>query len=118
VYVMRVVPIVIRYVLPFIPKFWRRVDDFEARVAVLWMIGEHGEEVPEAPYLLESAVHGYSQVRCIIFLIFIIIHNSNLSLYLFYSFYFMRQYIILFHLILHERTYLPTPTLLSGTTRS
>lgn len=69
-YVMRVVPIVIRYVLPFIPKFWRRVDDFEARVAVLWMIGEHGEEVPEAPYLLESAVHGYSQVRCIILIIF------------------------------------------------
>ena len=60
---MRVVPIVIRYVLPFIPKFWRRVDDFEARVAVLWMIGEHGEEVPEAPYLLESAVNSYSQVR-------------------------------------------------------
>ena len=39
------------------------MDDFEARVAVLWMIGEHGEEVPEAPYLLESAVNSYSQVR-------------------------------------------------------
>ena len=70
-FVMRVVPIVIRYVLPFIPKFWRRVDDFEARVAVLWMIGEHGEEVPEAPYLLESAVNSYSQVRHIVYFLFL-----------------------------------------------
>ena len=65
---MRVVPSVIGYVLPFIPKFWKRVDDFEARVAVLWMIGEHGEEVLEAPYLLETAVNGYSQVRYILLL--------------------------------------------------
>ena len=60
---MRVSPSVIAHVLPFIPKFWSRVlEDHEARAAVLWMLGEYGQDVPEAPYLLESAVADYSQV--------------------------------------------------------
>ena len=64
VLVLRVFPSVIGHVLPFIPRFWHRVsDDSEARAAVIWMLGEHGQDVPEAPYLLESAVSGYNQVK-------------------------------------------------------
>lgn len=60
---MRVAPSVVGHVLPFIPKFWSRVlEDYEARAAVLWMLGEYGQDVPEAPYLLETAASDYNQV--------------------------------------------------------
>ena len=36
-------------------------DTTEARAVVLWMIGEYGEDVPEAPYLLETAVRAYHE---------------------------------------------------------
>ena len=63
VLVMRVAPSVVGHVLPFIPKFWSRVlEDYEARAAVLWMLGEYGQDVPEAPYLLEAAASDYNQV--------------------------------------------------------
>ena len=50
--------------MPFVPKFWRRVsDDPEAKAAVIWMAGEYGQDIPDAPYVLESAVGSYSQVE-------------------------------------------------------
>ena len=38
-------------------------DDPEAKAAVIWMAGEYGQDIPDAPYMLESAVGSYSQVR-------------------------------------------------------
>ena len=63
VLVLRVSPSVQGQVIPFIPRFWLRVsEDDDARAAVIWMLGEYGHDVVEAPYLLESAVNSYSQV--------------------------------------------------------
>ena len=88
---LRVFPAAKAQVIPFLGKFWRRVchygdaydasssssatssslfshysdgaagDTTEARAVVLWMIGEYGEDVPEAPYLLETAVRAYHE---------------------------------------------------------
>ena len=38
-------------------------DDPEAKAAVIWMAGEYGQDIPDAPYVLESAVGSYSQVE-------------------------------------------------------
>ena len=63
VLVLRVFPSVQGQIIPFIPRFWLRVsEDDDARAAVIWMLGEYGQDVVEAPYLLESAVNSYSQV--------------------------------------------------------
>jgi vesicle coat complex subunit len=58
--VLRVFPSAKRHVLPFLSKFLSQVEDADARAAVLWMLGEYGEEVLEAPYLLERAINGYA----------------------------------------------------------
>lgn len=34
----------------------RYADEPEAKVAMLWMLGEYGEQIPEAPYLLEPMI--------------------------------------------------------------
>jgi vesicle coat complex subunit len=57
--VLRVFPSVKGHVIPFIPRLMRRAEDADARGSVLWMLGEYGEEVQEAPYLLEKAVAGF-----------------------------------------------------------
>lgn len=33
----------------------------DARSALAWILGQHGEMIPEAPYVLESLVKGYEQ---------------------------------------------------------
>lgn len=38
-------------------------DDPEAKAAVIWMAGEYGQDIPDAPYVLESAAGSYSQVE-------------------------------------------------------
>jgi len=57
--VVRASPSVRAHVLPSLSKCLRRVDDPTARAALIWMLGEYGEEVLEAPYMLEPIIGSY-----------------------------------------------------------
>jgi len=48
-------------VIPAVQKCLKSVDDVDGKVAVLWMVGEYGESIPEAPYLLETLVSAYAE---------------------------------------------------------
>lgn len=39
----------------------RKVDDPAAKAAIIWVLGEFGSTVPEAPYLLEACIDGYEE---------------------------------------------------------
>jgi hypothetical protein len=43
-------------VLPLLPRLLRDVVEPASVAALIWMLGEYGSEIPEAPYLLESVV--------------------------------------------------------------
>lgn len=38
-----------------------RIDEVEPRVALIWMLGEFGNEITEAPYLLEPIIDRYDE---------------------------------------------------------
>jgi hypothetical protein len=48
-------------ILPHLARCLRKVEDPEARAAVLWMLGEHCLLVADAPYLLERMVDDYEE---------------------------------------------------------
>lgn len=48
-------------VLPILPRCLQEVDEPESKAAVLWMLGEYGEEIVEAPYALEQEIDNYEQ---------------------------------------------------------
>ena len=39
----------------------KNVEDPEAKCALLWMLGEYGTKVPEAPYLVEPIIDGFGE---------------------------------------------------------
>ncbi|KAJ8019580.1 AP-4 complex subunit beta-1 [Holothuria leucospilota] len=43
-------------ILSVIPSLWTTVEDQKGKVAILWIIGEHGKAIPDAPYLLEAMI--------------------------------------------------------------
>ena len=57
--IVRVFPAVRVHILPVIAKCLRKVEDASAKSAIVWMLGEYGEEVAEAPYLLEPIIDNY-----------------------------------------------------------
>lgn len=57
--VVRVFPAVRVHVLPLLAKCLRRVDDADAKASLLWMLGEYGQEIADAPYLLEPIIDNY-----------------------------------------------------------
>mmetsp|Transcript_12750 Transcript_12750/g.28324 ORF Transcript_12750/g.28324 Transcript_12750/m.28324 type:complete len:682 (+) Transcript_12750:125-2170(+) len=59
--VIRIAPAATPMVLPFLSRMLKRVDDPAARAALLWTLGEYGEHLVEAPYLLESAINNYEE---------------------------------------------------------
>ena len=48
-------------VFPALAKCLRKIDDPEARGALVWIIGQFGESIVEAPYLLETLIDAYSE---------------------------------------------------------
>lgn len=58
--VVRTYPYVRHQLLPVLAKCLRRVEDADAKAVLLWTLGEYGEELVEAPYLLESVVNNYA----------------------------------------------------------
>lgn len=59
--VIRVNPHLSNLVLPFVSKCLKKVEDPEAKAVVVWILGEFGENVVEAPYLLENVVDAYGE---------------------------------------------------------
>eukprot|EP01038_Epipyxis_sp_PR26KG_P005129 gene5129-7145_t len=58
--VIRVSPNISGLVLPHLSKLLKRVEDPDAKSALIWMLGEFGEHVIEAPYILESIIDNYN----------------------------------------------------------
>lgn len=46
-------------VVPALQRILRTVKSPEGKVAVVWMIGEYGDEIPDAPYILEDLIDEY-----------------------------------------------------------
>jgi AP-4 complex subunit beta-1 len=59
--VVRVFPALRAHLLPNLPRYLRTIEDPDARSVIVWMLGEFGEEVVEAPYVLESVIDEYGQ---------------------------------------------------------
>ena len=63
--VVRVNPALSPYVLPYLPKILRRVEDPSAKAALIWLLGEFGESIVEAPYLLEGNIDRYEEEQSV-----------------------------------------------------
>lgn len=59
--VVRIHPGLSNLVLPYIGKYLKRVDDYNAKSGLLWMLGEFGSTVLEAPYILEQIIDNYEE---------------------------------------------------------
>lgn len=59
--VVRIYPSMRIHILPFISRYLKKVEDSDARAVLIWLLGEYGEEVIEAPYLLEPIIDEYPE---------------------------------------------------------
>ena len=59
--IIRVFPDVRSNIFPYLGKCLRKVDDSDARSAVIWILGEYSTEIIEAPYMLEPIIDSYSE---------------------------------------------------------
>ena len=48
-------------VLPLLPRLIKDMDDEEGKCAVIWMIGEYGQDLPRGPYVLESLIDHFEE---------------------------------------------------------
>mmetsp|Transcript_14975 Transcript_14975/g.19431 ORF Transcript_14975/g.19431 Transcript_14975/m.19431 type:complete len:829 (+) Transcript_14975:21-2507(+) len=47
--------------LPLLPRLLRDVTEPQAVASLIWILGEYGSEIPEAPYLLENVIDTYEE---------------------------------------------------------
>ncbi len=57
--IVRVFPDMKAVIVPCLSRCLRRIEDNDAKAAVVWMVGEFGEEIIEAPYMLEPIIDSY-----------------------------------------------------------
>ena len=48
-------------IIPALHKTLKTVEETDGKVAVIWMIGEYGETIDDAPYILENYINGYEE---------------------------------------------------------
>ncbi|CAM9160788.1 unnamed protein product [Scytosiphon promiscuus] len=48
-------------VLPSLQRCLKHIDEPAGKAAVIWMVGEYGEEITEAPYMLEPLVDAWEE---------------------------------------------------------
>mmetsp|Transcript_26734 Transcript_26734/g.33423 ORF Transcript_26734/g.33423 Transcript_26734/m.33423 type:complete len:799 (-) Transcript_26734:407-2803(-) len=48
-------------ILPHLQRCLKRIDDPEGKAAVIWMVGEFGEELTEGPYMIEPLIDKYEE---------------------------------------------------------
>jgi AP-4 complex subunit beta-1 len=59
--VLRIHPRLSDLILPNLAKYLRKTEDSEAKASLLWLLGEFGKNILEAPYILEQFVDGYEE---------------------------------------------------------
>ena len=61
--IVRVYPDVRDHVISshVLSKCLRVVEDSDAKACIIWMLGEYGEEIVEAPYMLERVINNYDE---------------------------------------------------------
>ena len=52
-------------VVPALNKVLKTIDETEGKVAVIWMVGEYGDTINDAPYILEPLIEGWEDVSVI-----------------------------------------------------
>jgi AP-4 complex subunit beta-1 len=60
--VLRVFPEMRAHIIPSISRYLKLCDDPEARTVLIWILGEFGQEIIEAPYLLEPIIDNYGEL--------------------------------------------------------
>lgn len=58
---LRIFPPAKDYILPSISRCFKRIEDNDARAALVWVLGEYGQEITEAPYMLEPLIDNYEE---------------------------------------------------------
>lgn len=58
---IRLYPDMRGHFFPYLPRCLKQIDEVEPRVALIWMLGEFGNEITEAPYLLEPIIDRYDE---------------------------------------------------------
>ena len=48
-------------IIPLLHKTLKTVEETDGKVAVVWMIGEYGDTIDDAPYILENYVNTYEE---------------------------------------------------------
>ena len=63
--VVRVNPSLNIMVLPYLSRMMKRVDDAAAKASLIWMVGEFGDNIIEAPYMLEAIINNYEEEQSV-----------------------------------------------------
>jgi AP-4 complex subunit beta-1 len=58
--ILRAYPEQANNVIPEVKKCLKTVDDVEAKSAIIWMLGQYGEVIPDSPYLLEALINNFA----------------------------------------------------------
>lgn len=61
--VLRVLPDMRVHVIPSMSRYLKICDNADAKTVLVWMLGEFGSEIIEAPYLLEPVIDEYSELE-------------------------------------------------------
>jgi AP-4 complex subunit beta-1 len=59
--VVRTYPSMRVHVLPNVARYLKKTEDPDARGVLVWLLGEFGDEIIEAPYLLERIIDEYEE---------------------------------------------------------
>lgn len=59
--ILRIFPALSSLVLPAMGRCFKHVDESDAKAAMVWMLGEFGSALPEAPYMLEPLIDNYDE---------------------------------------------------------
>jgi vesicle coat complex subunit len=59
--IVRMHPHLAELILPYVGKYVKRMEDNGAKASLLWMLGEFGHQVLEAPYILEQFIENYEE---------------------------------------------------------
>jgi AP-4 complex subunit beta-1 len=59
--IVRIFPRMSDFVLPTLGRNIRRVEDEHAKASLIWMLGEFGGNILEAPYALETIIDNYEE---------------------------------------------------------
>lgn len=50
-----------RTFLPSITRHWKSIDDPESKISFLWILGEYGDLIDSAPYIVENCIDTFEQ---------------------------------------------------------